>query len=49
MIVYTFGTSKSKNIESSVLDLGILLNNGFTINIQANVMPNLTGYCKNMS
>ena len=43
LIVYTFGTTKPKNIESPVVELGILLNNGFTINIKANVVPNVTG------
>ena len=43
LIVYTFGTTKPKNIESPVVELGILLNNSFTINIKANVVPNVTG------
>ena len=43
LFVYTFGTTKPKNIESPVIELGILLNNGFTTNIKANVVPNVTG------
>ena len=41
LIVYTFGTTKPKNIESPVVELGILLNNGFIINIKVNVVPNV--------
>ena len=34
LIVYTFGTTKPKNVESPVLYLGIFLNNGFTMILQ---------------
>ena len=43
LIVYTLGTTKPKNIESPAVELDILLNNGFTINIKANAVPNVTG------
>ena len=43
LIVYTSGTTEPKDIESPVVELDIPLNNGFTINIKANVVPNVTG------
>ena len=38
LIFYTSGNTKPNNIESFVIELGILLNNGFTINIKVNVV-----------
>ena len=43
LIVYTFGTTKPRNVELPMRELCILLNNDFTINIKANVLPNVTG------
>ena len=43
LIVNIFGTTKPKNNESPVVELGILLKNDFTVNIKANVVLNLTG------
>ena len=43
LVFYTFVTSKPINIESPVVELGILLSNGFSINIKANVVANVTG------
>ena len=42
LIVYTFRATKPKGIESPLVELGTFLNNGFTINIKANVVPNVT-------
>ena len=43
LILSTFGTTKPNNIGSPVVELGTLLSNGFTININTNVVPNVTG------
>ena len=43
LTAYTFGTTKPKNTESPVVELGILLNDGFSIKIKINVVTNVTG------
>ena len=41
--IYTFGTTKAKNIETPVVEVGLMLKSGFTLSIQANVVPEVTG------
>ena len=43
LTIYTFGTTKPKEIETSIVELGIQLKSGFIMNIKANVVPNVTG------
>ena len=44
---YIFGITKPNNIKFLVVELGILLNNGFAINIKANVVPYVTRLFEN--
>ena len=43
LVVYTFGTNKPENVETRVVELGIKLKSGFTMNMIANVVPTITG------
>ena len=43
LIVHTFGKNKPENIETNVVELGIKLKSGFTMNVKANIVPNITG------
>ena len=43
LTIYTFGTTKPKAIETPMVDIGIILKNGFMIHIKANVVPHVTG------
>ena len=47
-MVYTFGSSKPENIETKVVEFGILLNSGFTMHVRANVVPTITGKIQRM-
>ena len=43
LTIYTFGTTKPKEIETPIVELGIQLKSGFVMNIKANVVPDVTG------
>ena len=43
LTVSTFGTSKTRNIETTIVELGIQLKSGFVMKIKANVVPVVTG------
>ena len=41
--VFTFGSTKPKEFKTPVVEFGLKLKNGHTMNIQANVVPKITG------
>ena len=43
LTIYTFGTTKPKTIETPIVNIGIILKNGFMIHIKTNVIPHVTG------
>ena len=42
LTIYTFATTKPKTIETPVVDIRIILKNGFMKYIKANVVPHVT-------
>ena len=42
-MVHTFGTNKPENIEANIVELGIRLQSGFTMQLKASVVPKITG------
>ena len=40
---FTFGSTKPKEFKTPVVEFGLKLKNGHTMNIQANVVPKITG------
>ena len=43
LIVFTFGSTKPKELKTTLVERGLKLKNGETMNIQANVVPKITG------
>ena len=43
LTVFTFGSTKPKEFKTAVVEFGLKLKNGYTMNIQANVVPKITG------
>lgn len=43
LIVFTFGSTKPKKLKPPVVEFGLKLKNGQTMNIQANVVPKISG------
>ena len=43
LTVFTFGSTKPKGFKTPVVEFGLKLKNGQTMNIQANVVPKITG------
>ena len=43
LTVFTFGSTKPKELKTKVVEFGLKLKNGETMNIQANVVPKITG------
>ena len=43
LTVFTFGSTKPKEFKTPVVEFGLKLNNGQTMNIKANVVPKITG------
>jgi len=43
LTVFTFGSTKPKEFNTPVVEFGLKLKNGHTMNIQANVVPKITG------
>ena len=43
LTVFTFGSTKPKEFKTPVVEFGLKLKNGQTMNIQANVVPKITG------
>ena len=42
LVVHTFGKSKPENIETQIVEIGIRLQSGFTMQLKASVVPNIT-------
>ena len=43
LTIFTFGTTKPKNIQTPLVEVKMMLKSGFTMTIKANVVPNVTG------
>ena len=43
LTVFTFGSTKLKECRTPVVEFGLKLKNGQTVDIQANVVPKITG------
>ena len=43
LTVFTFGSTKPKEFKTPVVEFGLKLKNGQTVDIQANVVPKITG------
>ena len=49
LTVFTFGSTKSKEFKTPVVEFRLNLKNGQTMNIQANVVPKITGMIQRAS
>ena len=43
LTVFTFGSTKPKEFKTPVVEFGLKLKNGHTMNIQSNIVPKITG------
>ena len=40
--IYTFGTTKAKNLETPIVEIGIMLKCEFVMKLQTNIVPEVT-------